>query len=110
MNYICFVIQRATRKKIIDQNVEKMISHKKIIQLNTQLSVNKSIVALVFFINSDAIYMENAWTKEHKIALVHVFLLRSKTLCLENLVFVQIYYNIDVLFEEKYSLILYHKF
>lgn len=59
------VIQKAVSEKIIDPNFEEIVSNKKIINLDAEVSAEKIIIVLVIEIDGNNIYMEKAWIKQN---------------------------------------------
>lgn len=69
INFGYLIIQKAVFKKIIDQNIEKIIFVIKIIDLNIKVFVKQKIIILVFKIDSNNIYKKMALIDQDTIIL-----------------------------------------
>lgn len=72
------MIQKAGFEKIIDLDIEKIVSNGKIIDLNVEISAEKTIIALVFGIDDGNIYAKKVLTKEDITVLVQILVLGFK--------------------------------
>lgn len=85
-----------------DLDVEVGIFAIKIIHLNTKISADKTMVGLVFKIDSNGIYTEIALIKQNIIVLLQTVVLKSKIQCLKIIIFLLVFYFIDIIIKEQY--------
>ena len=94
----------------MDPDAEEVVSTVKIIYLDAEVSVEKTIVALVFEIDGDSIHMAIILMNQDTTILLKIIMLGSKIRCLKTVVFPLVHRLVDVIIEDKYPWILYQKF
>lgn len=85
-----------------DLDVKVGIFAIKIIYLNTKISADKIMVGLVFKIDSNNIYIEIALIKQNIIVLLQTVILKSKIQRLKIIIFLLVFYFIDIIIKEQY--------
>ena len=81
----------------------------RIIDIHAEVFADKTMVALVFEIGG-SIYAEMALIKQDTTVLLQIIVLGSKIRCLGSVVFLLVLCLVDVVFENEYLWILYHRF
>ena len=102
--------QKAISEKMMNLNTEKAVSTVKIIYLDIGVSVEKTIMALVFEINVGSIYTAMTLMNQNIMVLLQIVILESKIWCLGTVIFFLISCLVDVVIENEYPWILYQKF
>lgn len=95
VDYICLVTQKGASEEIMDLDIEEIMSDKKIIDLDTEVSAEKTIVSL---------------TKHDIMILLQIVMLGSNIWYFGTIIFLLIPCLVNIIFKDKYSLILYYKF
>lgn len=75
--------QKAASEKMMGLNAEKVVFNVKIIDLNTEVSVKKIIVAFIFKIDCSAIYTAIILINQDIMVLLQTFVLGFEIWCLE---------------------------
>ena len=78
INCICLVIQKTAFEKMIDLDVEEIVSAMKIMYLDAEVFVEKIMVALVFEIDIGSIYTAMTLMNQDTIMLLQIVILRSE--------------------------------
>ena len=87
---------------MIDLDAEEMMFVVKIIDLHAEVSVEKTIVALVFEIDGSGIHTEIVLIKQDIKILLQIVVLRSKIRFLGSAVFPLVPRLVNVVFEDEY--------
>ena len=94
----------------MDLDAEEVMSIVKIIYLDAEVSVKKTMVALVFEIEGGNIYMTITLMNQDITVLLQIIALGSKIQCLGTIVFSLILCLVDVITKDEYLWMLYQKF
>ena len=102
--------QKTASEKMIDLDAEEVVSAVKIIYLDAEVSVEKTMVALVFEIDVGGIHTAMTLMNQDTTVLLQIIVLGSEIRCLGTVVFPLVPRLVDVVTEEQQPWILYHKF
>ena len=102
--------QKAASKKMIDLDAKKIVSTVKIIYLDAEVSVEKTMVALVFEINTSSIHTAMTLINQDIIVLFQIVVLVSEIRFLGTVVFLLVPWLVDIVIKDEYLWILYQKF
>ena len=94
----------------MDLNAEDVVSAMKIIYLDTEVSIKKTMVALMFEINGGGIYTAKTLINQDTMMLLQIVVLEFEIRCLETVVFLLVPRFVDVVIKDEYPQILYQKF
>ena len=92
--------QKAASKKMMDLDVEEMVSAMKIIDLDAEVSAEKVMVALVFEIDGGNIHMAMILMNQDTTVLFQIIILASEIRCLGTVVFSLVLRLVDVITKE----------
>ena len=87
---------------MIDLDAEDVMSAVKIIDLHAEVSVEKTIVALVFEIDGGGIHTEIALIKQDTTVLLQIVVLGSEIRYLGSVIFFLVLRLVDIVFEDEY--------
>lgn len=99
---ICLVIQKVAFEKMIDLDAKTVVSAMKIIDLDTEVSIEKAMVALVFEIDSEDIYIAKVLMNQDIMVLFQIVVLAFKIQCLGIVIFFLVFYLVDIVTKEQY--------
>lgn len=71
--------------------------------LNIEMSIQKTIMALDFEIDNSSIYIIMTLKNQNIIVLFQIIVLESKNLCFKIIIYLLIYCLIDIIIKDKYS-------
>lgn len=87
---------------MINLVIEKIVFIIKIIDLNIMIFTKKIIIALIFEINSKNIYIKKVLINQNTIILFYIIILELKIWYFETIIFLLIYYFMDIIIKDKY--------
>ena len=95
---------------MMDLDAEEVVSAVKIIYLDAEVSVEKTMVALVSEIDGGSIHTAMTLMNQDTTVLLQIVVLGSEIRCLGTVVFPLVPRLVDVVTKDEYPWILYHKF
>ena len=85
----------------MDMDTQKMVSAMKITYLDAEMSVEKTMVALIFEINSSGIYMAMIMINQDTTVLLQIVILGSEIQCLGTVIFLLVLCLVNVITKEQ---------
>ena len=97
-------------EKMIDLDAEEMVSTVKIIYLDTEVSVEKTMIALIFEVDIGSNHTAMTLINQDATVLLQIIVLGSEICCLGTVVFPLVFCLIDNVIKDEYPWIFYQKF
>lgn len=104
------MIRKAASEKIINLNIEEVVSAIKIIYLDAEMFVEKTIVAFIFEMNGSGIHTAIILMSQDITVLLQIIALGSEIRYLRTVVFLLVPCLVNVVTKEQQTWILHHKF
>ena len=86
----------------MELDAEEVVSAIKIIDLNTEISAEKVMMALIFEIDGGSIYIAMVLINQDTMVLFQIVVLTSEIWCLRTVVFPLVPRLVDVVIKEQY--------